>query len=111
VLERSGNERLVKSSETIAALPCDRFFSAMAGVMCGNKTGQLFPAGALSILANPLGVKDIAKIQALTVEQAFYASLLDTVMDVIPHNHLNKKWKGPLSFAVGKMLKNKVVIV
>lgn len=111
VLERSGDERLVKSSETIAALPCDRFFSAMAGVMCGNKTGQLFPAGALSMLANPLSVKDIAKIQDLTVEQAFYASLLDTVMDVIPRNLLKEKWKGPLSFALGKMLENRVVVV
>jgi hypothetical protein len=111
VLLASGDERLAGSARKIAAGPCDRFFSAMAGVMCGNRTGQLFPAGALEILAAPLSLEDIAKIQDLTVEEAFYASLLDTVMDVIPRTLLSKNWKGPLSFEVGKRLQNRVVVV
>ncbi len=111
VLSGSGEERLVQSARKVAAVPCDRFFSAMAGVMCGNRTGRLFPAGALEMTSSPLAIKDIAKIQALTVEEAFYASLLDTVMDVIPCNLMNGSWKGPLSFDVGKKLKDRVVVV
>ncbi|MBI9091372.1 MAG: hypothetical protein JEZ12_19345 [Desulfobacterium sp.] len=111
VLSESGEERLVQSARKVAAVPCDRFFSAMAGVMCGNRTGQLFPAGALEMTAAPLSLKDIEKVQALTVEEAFYASLLDTVMDVIPRNLVNGSWKGPLSLDVGKKLKDRVVVV
>ncbi|MCP4116318.1 MAG: hypothetical protein GY737_13100 [Desulfobacteraceae bacterium] len=107
----TGDERLAESARKVAAVPCDRFFSAMAGVMCGNRTGQLFPAGALEMLAAPLSPGDMAKIRDLTVEEAFYASLLDTVMDVIPRDLVNGSWKGPLSFEVGKRLGNRVVVV
>lgn len=111
VLSGSGEDRLVQSARKVAAVPCDRFFSAMAGVMCGNRTGQLFPAGALEMTAAPLSLEDIGKIQALTVDEAFYASLLDTVMDVIPRNLVNGSWKSSLSLDLGKRLKNRVVVV
>lgn len=111
VLLKSGDKRLAASAKAIGRVPCDRFFSAMAGVMCSSGADRLFPAGGLEILSAPLSMKDIAKIQKLTVEQAFYAALLDTVMNIIPGNLLEKNWKGSLSLELCKRLKDKVVIV
>ena len=103
-------EKELQKASAVMDCITDGYLSGMQTIMV--KQGQtLLPAGPLEMLASgSVTLAELNCISEISVFDAHFASLAETVPDVVPRGQLEDEWLSSLSLDLREQLSDKVVV-
>ena len=104
------SESIIK---TISSIKTDSYLSGMQAVMINYQKDHLIPAGPVEIISRGgLTVSDIEKISDLSVRDAHFASLHETIPDLFSNSqNFDPDWRQVLAKICFTDLKGKLVVI
>jgi hypothetical protein len=98
-------------AEHVARVPTNAYLSGMQAVMTTVRAKALTPAGILEIVAGGgLSSGDLERIGAISVRSAHLASIVETVLDVMPELADSDEWSDPVETELYRAIRTQMIV-